>query len=191
MALTRTALWHAGGSLGAWAETASRGLLREQARRWRHVCGVAAQARRIAAILDEWDRPYLEAAAYLHDVGYSEALRRCGAHQLDGARFLRESGEERLARLVAHHSEARHLLQLTGLGTELELYPPEVSAVADALTYCDLTTGPDGQRTTPSERMAEVDQRYGGGSVIVQAQELARPALMEAVARTEERLQLP
>lgn len=174
----------------AWAEQVSRRLLRGEPRRWRHVCGVAAQARRVALVLDQADRAYLEAAAYLHDVGYSDELRRCGAHQLDGARFLREWGEERLARLVAHHSEARYLLELTGLRNELEQYPQEVSAMADALTYCDLTTGPDGQRVTPVERMADVDRRYGGESVIVQAQELARPALMEAVARTSVRLRL-
>jgi HD superfamily phosphodiesterase len=42
----------------------------------------------------------LVAACYLHDIGYALALARGGFHPLDGARFLRALGRERLACLV-------------------------------------------------------------------------------------------
>jgi HD superfamily phosphodiesterase len=46
------------------------------------------------------------AAAYLHDIGYVPTLARTRFHPLDGARHLRELGEERLVGLVAYHSGA-------------------------------------------------------------------------------------
>ena len=60
------------------------------------------------------DRAYFVAAAYLHDIGYAPELRRTGLHQLDGARYIRSHGAERVARLVAHHSEARFEIRLRG-----------------------------------------------------------------------------
>ena len=52
------------------------------------------------------DRALLVAAAYLHDIGYAPELEDTGFHPLDGARWLRAHGHERLAGLVAHHSGA-------------------------------------------------------------------------------------
>ena len=74
--------------------------------RWAHVRGVAARARLVASVLDPTEGAVLIAAAWLHDIGYAPALRRTGAHQLDGGAFLRDAGQERLAALVAHHTES-------------------------------------------------------------------------------------
>ena len=87
---------------------------------------------RVGAILDQEDRRYLVAAAYLHDIGYAPDLQRTGLHQLDGAHYLRSLGAERLARLVAHHSEARFEIRLRGFGEELAAYKREESWVSDA-----------------------------------------------------------
>lgn len=127
-------------------------------------------------------------AAWLHDIGYAPALRRTGAHQLDGAAFLRDAGQGRLAALVAHHSESRFELGLLELGEQLDGYPDEDSAVSDALTYCDVTTGPDGSPVELWERLDEVRERYGAEHVRVRAQDLARPYIHRAVAETELRL---
>src|SRR5262245_3547667 len=84
-------------------------LSHENPRRWHHVLGVGRKAKMVSKlVLQECsvDREVLVAAAYLHDIGYASGLRRTGLHQLDGARFVRGLGDERLACLVAHHSEA-------------------------------------------------------------------------------------
>ncbi len=155
--------------------------------RWKHVQGVANRAMEIATVLDKADRSYLIAAAYLHDIGYAPPLRRTGLHQLDGALYVSRLGDTRLTALVAHHSEARFEIRLRGFGNELAAYDREGSSTADALTYCDLTTGPVGQAMTLDERISEVVQRYGEGEITA-ALRLARPYLEAAVGRTIERL---
>lgn len=56
--------------------------------RWVHTQGVAAQARAVGPVLG-WDTDLIEAAAWLHDIGYAPALAVTGFHPLDGARYLR------------------------------------------------------------------------------------------------------
>jgi hypothetical protein len=77
-------------TLSRWAEGFARALL-EQAlpRRWAHVQGVAARARNLAPALGQ-DAGMLEAAAWLHDIGYLPELATTGLHGLDGARYLRD-----------------------------------------------------------------------------------------------------
>src|SRR6266516_1301855 len=113
---------------------------------WR---GGAAQARSLAAILGDFggDADLLEAAAWLHDIGYAPELVVTGFHPLDGARHLERAGfPGRLVALVAHHSGARFEAAERGLLRELQAWPLEDSPVMDALVAADLTTGPLGQR---------------------------------------------
>jgi hypothetical protein len=173
--------------LEEWAAAEAERLLSPLADRWKHVRAVGKCAREVSAVLDQEDRPYLVAAAFLHDIGYAPGLQRTGLHQLDGARYLRSLGAERLARLVAHHSEAQFEIQLRGFGEELTYYKREESWVSDALTYCDLTTGPTGLPMTFEDRATEVEQRYGEGE-IVDALRQATPYLLGAIERTESRL---
>lgn len=173
--------------LTRWAASESERLLGSSGARWRHVQGVVAQATAVAGILPPEDEDVFVAAAYLHDIGYAAELRRSGAHQLDGARHLRNLGRERLACLVAHHSEASYELKARGLAAELGGFPREESATADALTYCDLQTGPTGKPTSLSARVADVEARYGEG-LVVDALRQALPALRAAIARTDGRL---
>src|SRR5689334_16254458 len=113
-------------------------------RRWRHVQAVAAKAARIASIVSEPERPTLVAAAWLHDVGYAPSIAVTEFHALDGARWLRDHGwDDRLASLVANHSCATFEADERGFGAELRAeFPAETSALADALWYSDMTTGP-------------------------------------------------
>ena len=77
-------------SLPAWAQALTRNLLEDSLpRRWAHVQGVAARARSLATALTE-DKDLLEAAAWLHDIGYLPELTRTGMHGLDGACYLRD-----------------------------------------------------------------------------------------------------
>jgi hypothetical protein len=174
--------------LAEWAEQESNRLLAGTGNRWLHVQGVVGLARQVVGILPENERPVLLAAAHLHDVGYAEELVRCGAHQLDGAEFLRMAGQARLLCIVAHHSEARYELEARGLGSELAGYQREESALTDALTYCDLLTGPTGMLTSLRERVADVERRYGDASLVVDALRKTLPALQAAVERTQLRL---
>jgi HD superfamily phosphodiesterase len=93
-------------TLASWAEQLARALLREPLpRRWAHSQGVAACARGLAPVLGADANP-LEAAAWLHDIGYAPGLTLTGLHQFDGARYLRDTqhADALLCRLVAHHS---------------------------------------------------------------------------------------
>jgi hypothetical protein len=173
--------------LEEWAAAEAERLLSPLGDRWKHVRAVGERAHSVATILDREDRRYLVAAAYLHDIGYAPDLQQTGLHQLDGARHIRALGAERLACLVAHHSEARFEVRLRGCGNELAAYKREKSWVSDALTYCDLTTGPSGLPMTFEDRVAEVEQRYGEGE-IVDALRQATPYLLGAVERTSDRL---
>src|ERR1700709_226024 len=75
-------------------------LLGVESRGWRHSVAVAAQARRLSRRHDGIDADLLVAAAWLHDIGYAEAVTDSGFHPLDGARFLRGRGAEALAGLA-------------------------------------------------------------------------------------------
>jgi HD superfamily phosphodiesterase len=91
-------------------------------RRWAHVQGVAARARSLAPVLRD-DADLLEAAAWLHDIGYAPDLATTGLHALDGARYLRDTQNAGtlLCRLVAHHSCAIIEAEERGLGDVLSL----------------------------------------------------------------------
>lgn len=108
----------------------------------------------------------LTAAAYLHDIGYAAELDATGFHPLDGARFVRDQGFPELATLVAHHTGARNEASLRGFDDLLREFPYEDSLMLRALSYCDLTTGPDGSRTNVGDRVDEIQKRYGPDHVV-------------------------
>jgi HD superfamily phosphohydrolase len=176
-------------ALPAWAEEHAATLLADLGARWQHVRGVARQARRVRQALAPEDRPYLVAAAWLHDIGYAPDLAVTAFHPIDGAHHVRSLGHERLARLVAYHSSARWEAEALGLASELAAFPREDSATADALTYCDMTTSPTGQRITLADRLAEIAERYGAEHLVVQCLQRAHEYLQGAVERTEQRIQ--
>lgn len=157
--------------------------------RWMHVQAVAARAEDVAAAVAEDERRLLVVAAWWHDLGYSPELRRTGAHQIDGARYLREQGyPDRLCALVAHHSAAMCEAEERGLLDELSAWPREESAVADALWVADMTTGPRGEPLNYSDRLTEILIRYPADSVVARAMRRAEPSIQAAIERTQQRL---
>ncbi|MEZ5175159.1 MAG: HD domain-containing protein [Acidimicrobiia bacterium] len=174
-----------GMELRTWAEAHAGGLLRPLRRRWRHVQAVAEVAREMASGLTPEDADVLVAAAYLHDIGYAPELAVTGFHPLDGARHLRALGQERLAGLVAHHTRSLHEARFQGLESALADFDDEDSLVSATLAYCDLTTGPSGQRMTPERRLIDIEARYDSGSPVTRGLRTAWPELMEAVERVE------
>jgi HD superfamily phosphodiesterase len=157
---------------------------------WTHSRVVGELARSIGLAFAADDRAHLIAASYLHDIGYASELRQTGFHAIDGARHLRALGHERLARLVAHHSEARFEARLRGLDRELREFPREPSAVADALTWCDMTVGSAGEAMSLHERILDIALRYGDDHAATRALAWSMSYLSLSFARTERRLRL-
>lgn len=157
--------------------------------RWLHTQQVAAQAAELADALGLPDSP-LVCAAWLHDIAYAPELTNCGFHPIDGARFLRRLGwPADVCTLVAHHSHAVVEAERRGLGDALHVeFVDEPGPARDALWMCDATTGPNGERFTFEERVAEIVQRYGPGSLVAESMLAIRPHIQEAITRTEERL---
>ena len=173
-------------STAAWAEGLARTLLADTLpRRWAHVQGVAAQARTLKSSLGA-DADLVEAAAWLHDIGYLPELAATGLHGLDGARYLRDvrHAEPLLCRLVAHHSCAVIEAEERGLAHVLtrEFTPPP-QPLADALTFCDMTTSPDGEPVQVHNRLAEIHDRYGPGHLVSRSICRATPLILEAVGQ--------
>jgi len=176
-----------------WASELARTLLEVPLpRRWAHVQGVAAKARTLAPILaDEAD--LLEAAAWLHDIGYSPELADTGFHALDGARYLRDvkRADSAVCRLVANHScaileaEERRLAEV--LSSE---FPAPALVLTDALAYCDMTTTPSGATVSVHDRLSEIVDRYGPYDIVARFIRRAEPELVSSVARTDQRLLL-
>jgi hypothetical protein len=155
-------------------------------RRWRHAEAVAEVARDLARLHRPDDADVLVAAAYLHDIGYAPELAITGFHPLDGARHLRSLGHDRIAGLVANHTRALHEARLRGLTEALLEFDDEGSLVSAAVAYCDLTTGPSGERMTPEQRLVDVEARYGEDSPVTNGLRAAWPELMDAIRQVDE-----
>jgi hypothetical protein len=175
-------------TLEPWATAQAERLIAPLGDRSTHVRAVADKARRLAAVLSAEDADLLVAAALVHDVGYAPSLNRLGFHAVDGARFLRAQGQERLACLVAHHSGADVEAEERGLVEALAAFPVEDGPVMDALTFADMTTGPAGQPMTLGQRIEEVQRRYRPDDPVHRAIVRARPLLQVAINRTRQRL---
>jgi len=110
--------------------------------RWAHSRGVGLKARELRLLAGE-HADVLEAAAFLHDIGYAPEVRDTGFHPLDGARYLREETDAPalVCTLVANHTCAVVEAEGRGLAGWLTAeFPvgesPEPELVA-AITHCD------------------------------------------------------
>jgi hypothetical protein len=177
-------------TLPSWAQQLARELLHEPLpRRWAHVQGVAARARGLAPVLGA-DADLLEAAAWLHDIGYTPSLATTGLHQLDGARYLRDAqhADAMLCRLVAHHSCAIIEAGERGLADILSSeFDPAPDVLASVLTCCDMTTSPDGQPVPVDRRLADIHDRYGPGHLVSRSIQHATPMILRAVEQVHHR----
>jgi len=177
-------------TLASWAGHLAQALLQEPLpRRWAHVQGVAAQARSLAPVLGA-DADLLEAAAWLHDIGCAPGLAVTGLHALDGARYLRDAqhADTMLCRLVAHHSYAVIEADERGLADVLGLeFEPAPYALSSVLTFCDLTTSPDGELVPVERRLAEIHHRYGPGHLVSRSIQRATPMILRAVEQVHGR----
>ena len=168
-----------------WAEELARKHLEAPLpRRWAHVQGVAARARALAPILGD-DADLLEAAAWLHDIGYSPELAETGFHPLDGARYLRDAhfADPVLCSLVAHHSCAVIEAEERGLARRAV---PRVSRCKHGPQRCAGLLRHDDRserkRWSPvHDRLAEIRERYGPDSIVTRFTHNAEPCLIASV----------
>lgn len=94
------------------------------------------------------------ASAWLHDIGYAQALSRTGFHPLDGALFLMSDGwPERIVRLVAHHSLAALEAPFYGVGHHMGVIEVVSGLDADILAAADLGAGLGDPPPTIPERL--------------------------------------
>ena len=177
-------------TLALWAEQLAKSLLQEPLpRRCKHSQGVAARARGLASVLGA-DADLLEAAAWLHDIGYAPGLTLTGLHQLDGARYLRDvqHADALLCQLVAHHSCAIVEAGERGLADILSFeFEPAPCALSSVLTCCDMTTSPDGKLVPVEQRLAEIHDRYGPGHLVSRSIQRATPMILGAVEQVHNR----
>lgn len=126
--------------------------------RWKHVSAVAEVARELVAAGASTE---LEVAAWLHDIGYADALARTGLHALDGARFLALlDAPPLIVGLVAFHTGAEFEADERGLlGKLLEFERPHQD-VLDQMILADMICGPRGERLTVEERVDDILARY-------------------------------
>ena len=87
-----------------------------------------------------------------------------------------------LCRLVANHTGALIEAEERGLAEILSAeFPPEGRFLSDALTCCDITTGPDGQLLSVDERLADIGARYSTGHFVSRAISRSSDQLRDAV----------
>ena len=171
------------GMLAERARLIAEARLAEQRRRLAHVRGVAAAAQRLDQYFSPETADCLVAAAWLHDIGYAPSVRRTGFHPLDGAVFARSAGfGELVAGLVAFHTGARVEARERGI-SGLSAFTEPPCEVLDALTFCDLTTGPDGSAVSAEDRLGDVLERYAPDDPVHRAVDAGRDELLAAVGR--------
>lgn len=157
-------------------------------RRWNHVQAVGQKAGDVAPLLlTATDAVVVEAAAWLHDIGYAPDLAISGFHPLDGARWLRQVGvDNRIVCLVAHHSCAVVEAEERGILATLQSeFANEQSKLTEILLYADMTTGPDGRTLKVEERLGEIESRYGPDDLITRFIRKARHNIIDTVHRVE------
>lgn len=169
--------------------------LHDGGQRWRHTQAVASRAAQAAEFLTTEDGAVVQAAAWLHDIGYAPSLQRCGFHPLDGAISVRDDlGWPLVAGLVAHHSGARFVAAQRELGPLMRQFADPrtwTGPLADALTWADQTTGPGGETVTVEARLREMLARHGPDSPNARCNAERAPVLVAAVRATEARLASP
>jgi hypothetical protein len=116
------------------------------------------------------------------------AKSKCPRFQ--GNRNLRNArhADAMLCRLVAHHSCAIIEAGERGLADVLSYeFEPAPYMLASVLTYCDMTTSPDGELVPAEQRLAEIQDRYGPGHLVTRSIQRATPMILGAVKQVHNR----
>jgi hypothetical protein len=168
----------------------TRYILAADPERLRHSEAVAHRAEFLTLAVSVDQAPFLVAAAWLHDIGYSPGLRQIGFHPIDGALHLRSVGwPAAMCDLVAHHSGSRFVAAARQLEGELAAFGHQDDPLTDALTVADQTAGPRGRPMTVDERIADMLARHGPDSPNARAHRHRGPYLRATARRVADRLE--
>ena len=63
--------------------------------------------------------------------------------------------------------------------------------LSSVLTYCDMTTSPDGELVPLERRLAEIHDRYGPGHLVSRSSQRATPMILQAVEQVQYRATEP
>lgn len=162
-------------------------LLAELPLRWRHVQAVGQLA---DLWVDHGRVPaFVAEAAWVHDIGYADKLRRTGMHSIDGAAHLEAHGvDPRVVALVAHHTGAWAEAEERGLANRLLGFGHPDEEDLDALNLADLLSGPDGAQISVVARVNEILQRYEPQHPVHRAVSRSKPRLLASANRAAKRL---
>ncbi len=168
-------------------------VLEPRSDRLAHSRGVGRKGESVAAALVPDQYNLLAGAAYLHDIGYGEKAQDTGLHQIDGARYLRALGAPSdLCRLVAHHSFATVEAGARGLADALidEFPHPtgDLERLLGLLTYCDLTTSPQGVPISVDQRFADIFRRYPEDHIVTRSMRSVELPAKRLIATISEEL---
>ncbi|MHC4818366.1 MAG: NUDIX domain-containing protein [Planctomycetota bacterium] len=150
----------------------------------RHSAQVAAMARALAEAWGGLDADYVEAAAWLHDIG--RARTQGPRHPIEGFRLVLARGHAGYAApCLSHYTKGRPHRDFGDLADEmwracdLELLGPEerLIALADAMAAGE-------RRVTLEERHADLCHRYGAGPFFDGMLDAARGLQREFEVRT-------
>lgn len=137
--------------------------------RLKHTLTVAEQAKKLAEVanLNNEERNLLVMTAYLHDVGYSDKIKFCDFHPLDGSYYLGANGWYNEIRLLTlHHTYAIGLVETVRTDLLGEYHNP-VNALPEHLTklyqlllLADMTSDGSGNVVSIEERVKDIGNRY-------------------------------
>lgn len=171
------------------ARLAAFTMLSELPSRRAHVAGVAAVAEDVVGRLGLSDGELLVAAAWLHDVGYAEPIAVTGFHPVDGASWVRDQNfPETVVSLVAYHTGADVEAEERGLSGALMLFEQPDPILLDALTFSDLSVGPEGELVETEARVREILSRYPEGHLVHRSVSRSAPRLLATAGRVRDRL---
>ena len=75
-----------------------------------------------------------------------------------------------------------------GLADVLNLeFEPAPHVLSSVLTYCDMTTSPDGKLVPAEKRLAEIHHRYGPGHLVSRSIQRATPLILRVVEQVHDR----
>jgi predicted HD phosphohydrolase len=162
--------------------------------RYHHILGVVRNMEQLLPQItldSDWPSLLIQ-ATYLHDIGYSTKLNQYNYHQLDGAIYAADQGFPKsiIAALLFHSCAYEGVLysrpdlkeiyemHLTQLNSEDQMF-------IDLVSYCDLHTSANGDKTTLRARVDDVAVRYGRDHVskIMYANEPIFEEIIERVTR--------
>jgi len=158
--------------------------------RWLHVQAVGRSAEQLQKRGYDVSNAVIM-SAWLHDVGYADAVANTGFHPLDGAEWLHlQAAPEGVVALVAYHSAAQFEAEERGLGDQLARFLAPDQDQLDVLTLIDMSTSPTGERVAVNERLAEILMRYPDEHPVHRAVSRSRGFLAESASRAARRLGL-